>query len=512
MTAAGQRLSLRELLEGTGVEAPLGAHTAIEVRDISLDSRRVAPGSLFLACAGRRSHGLAHLPEALARGAAAVLWEPAPGIARPGVPAGVFCAPLPGLGALAGTLADRFFGRPSASLVVAGVTGTNGKTTVAWLLAQCLGLLGQRCGYAGTLGVGVPPGDVMGGEYTTADAVTVHRQIAALAGAGAAAVAMEVSSHALDQHRVEGVRFRVAGFTNLSRDHLDYHGTMQAYGEAKARLFAWPALQARVINVDDGFGAGLAARAGSGRLYVTCRSEAGAACAQVLQAAGATVLHARRVRPAGDGLRLGLQLPDGPAELALPLVGEFNADNVLTVLGMLLALGVAATDALAALAAVKAPPGRMEPVVVPGSALGIVDYAHTPDALAKALQAARAHCSGRLHVVFGCGGDRDTGKRPLMGEVAGRLADEIVVTDDNPRSECPAAITSAIVAGLPPGRAARVIPDRAEAIRAAVAAAHPGDVIVVAGKGHEDYQLVGSERRAFSDRGVLRAAFAERPS
>ena len=499
--------ALRELLQGLDV-----APADIAVTDLSLDSRRVTAGALFLACAGLRSHGLVHLPEALSRGAAAVLWEPAPGVAAPRAPAGVFCAPLPGLGALAGTIADRFFGRPSDAIRVAAVTGTNGKTTVAWLLAQCLGATGQRCGYAGTLGVGVPPAGVAAGEYTTADAVTVHRQIAALASAGAAAVAMEVSSHALDQDRVAGVRFRVAGFTNLTRDHLDYHGTMQAYGAAKARLFAWPALEARVLNVDDAFGAELAARSGSGRLYLTCRTATGATRARSLQAAGTTRLHACGVRPTADGLCLDLELPGGATRLAVPLVGEFNADNVLTVLGMLLALGIPVADALAALSAAKAPPGRMETVAVPGQALGIVDYAHTPDALAKALRAARAHCAGRLHVVFGCGGDRDAGKRPLMGEVAGRLADEIVVTDDNPRSEPSAAITAGIVAGLPSGRAARVIPDRAEAIRAAVAAARPGDVIVVAGKGHEDYQLVGGERRAFSDRSVLRAAFAERPS
>jgi UDP-N-acetylmuramoyl-L-alanyl-D-glutamate--2,6-diaminopimelate ligase len=425
----------------------------------------------------------------------------------------VFGAPLPGLGARAGTIADRFFGAPSAALAVAGVTGTNGKTTVAWLLAQCLGGAAGRCGYAGTLGVGVPPAGVEPGEYTTADAVMVHRQLAALADAGATAVAMEVSSHALDQHRVAGVRFRVAGFTNLTRDHLEYHGTMGAYGEAKARLLAWPGLEARVVNVDDGFGAELAARPAEGRLYVTCRGADGAARAQALHAAaGATILRARAVRPSLDGLRLGLELPEGAAELALPLVGEFNADNALTVLGMLLSLGVPTGDALAALAAAAPPPGRMETVAAPGQALGIVDYAHTPDALAKALRAARAHCAGRLHVVFGCGGDRDAGKRPLMGEVAGRLADEVVVTDDNPRGEPSAAISAAIVAGLPAGRSARVIPDRAEAIRAAVAAARPGDVIVVAGKGHEDYQLVGGERRAFSDRRALRNAFAERPS
>jgi UDP-N-acetylmuramoyl-L-alanyl-D-glutamate--2,6-diaminopimelate ligase len=482
----------------------------LQVSDLSLDSRAVQPGGLFLACAGLRSHGVAHVPEALARGARAVLWEPAAGIDPPLVPDDVFLAAMPGLGAQVGALADRFFGAPSAALAIAGVTGTNGKTTVAWLLAQALGRAARRCGYSGTLGTGIPPHEVAAGTHTTGDAVSVHRQLAALRAAGADSVAMEVSSHALAQHRVEGVRFRVAAFTNLTRDHLDFHGTMEAYGAAKSRLFDWPDLAARVINVDDAFGALLARRPRApGRLFITCRTPAGRAAAATLrQRADVIVLRASELRATGRGMAWQLASPAGTREVEVPLLGDFNVDNAMTVIGLLLALEVPLDDALHALERTAAPPGRMEAIVTEGRPLAIVDYAHTPDALAKALRAARAHCAGRLHVVFGCGGDRDTGKRPQMGRIAAELSDTVVVTDDNPRGESSARIAADILAGVPAGRRAEVIPDRSEAIRSAVARAGLDDVVLVAGKGHEDYQLVGAERRPFSDQHELRAAFS----
>ncbi len=507
MTGLLPTQSTRAPRDLAGLLAGIAAVPAgIAVSDVSLDSRAVTPGGLFLACAGRRTHGLVGATAAVEAGARAVLWEPAPGQAPPpGLAARAHVAAVPGLSRQAGRIAARFFDSPSAALAVAGITGTNGKTTSAWLLAQALGQAGRRCGYVGTLGVGLPPA-VAPGEYTTADAVAVQRQLASLRVAGAECVAMEVSSHALDQARVDAVEFRVAAFTNLTRDHLDYHGTMAAYGEAKARLFAWPTLQARVFNVDDTFGATLAAIAAPGRRIVVARSAEGFEAAARLERGGALSLRADAVRPTADGLEFRVAGAFGTAMVRIALIGEFNVDNALLVLGCLLALDLPLEAAVAALAHCQAPAGRMEAIGGAGRPLAIVDYAHTPDALAKALRAARAHCRGRLHVVFGCGGERDAGKRPQMGAVAADLADVIVITDDNPRGEAPQRIVADIVAGLPAGVRAIVIHDREQAIRDALAGAVAGDVVLVAGKGHEDYQVVGGARRPFSDQRIARAA------
>ncbi len=524
MGAAGVR-RLGELHAGLATPRPGGTAAVdaasddvasdIVVDDISLDSRTVATGGLFLACAGRRTHGLAALPQALARGARAVLWEPAPDIAEPSVPDGVTALPIKDLTRHASEIASRFFGRPSSKLAVTGITGTNGKTTTAWLVAQALSRCRLPAAYMGTLGVGRVPEAIVPGEYTTADAVSVQRQLAAMQAAGAQCVAMEVSSHALDQQRVAAVSFRVVAFTNLTRDHLDYHGSMKAYGAVKARLFDMPHLGCGVINVDDAFGATLARRhANSLPLVLTARTAEGLAVIDECRGIdGATrSFTATQVRSQPEGLRLTLEayLGEGAMshhEVALPLIGEFNVDNVLVTVGILDSLGVTVTEALAALASISAPPGRMEAIVAPGRALAIVDYAHTPDALAKALRAARSHCSGRLNVVFGCGGDRDAGKRPLMASVAAAMADDIVITDDNPRSEPAAGIVDDILAGLPQDRRATVIHDRGSAIRHALEHATAGDVVLIAGKGHEDYQLVGAERRHFSDRELVQSIY-----
>ena len=488
----------------------------ITLSDITLDSRTVAADGLFLACAGKRTHGLAALPQALTRGARAVLWEPAAGVTPPAVPAQVVALAVDGLSRHASAIAARFFGEPSMALDIAGITGTNGKTTTAWLLAQALTRCGSPTAYAGTLGVGFIPDAVVPGEHTTADAVSVQRQLAAMRAAGARCVAMEVSSHALDQHRVAAVRFRAAAFTNLTRDHLDYHGTMEAYGAAKARLFDMPGLETCVINVDDAFGAELARRHGASRsLVLTARTAAGREVIEDCRARGHLVHELTATAPQASTTGISFMLESrvqGNAvvseAVSLPLIGEFNVDNVLTTLGLLFALGVPMRAALDALRLASSPPGRMEAIVAPGHALAIVDYAHTPDALAKALRAARAHCAGRLHVIFGCGGDRDAGKRPLMAAVAAAMADAIVITDDNPRGESPVGIVTDIIEGLPKNTRATVIHDRAEAIRHALKTSREGDVVLVAGKGHEDYQILGAERRAFSDRAIVRAVYA----
>jgi UDP-N-acetylmuramoyl-L-alanyl-D-glutamate--2,6-diaminopimelate ligase len=491
--------------------APLSAELAqLTPTDLTLDSREVRPGALFLALRGRTQHGLAFLPQVLAQGARAVLWDDDGATPAPTLPAGVAGLGIPALADQAGRIADRFFGEPSAAMWVSGVTGTNGKTTVAWLVAQALDACGRPAGYMGTLGSGCV-GAVRPSTHTTLDAVAVHRELAGLRAAGATAVAMEVSSHALDQGRVAGVRYRSAAFTNLTRDHLDYHGTMQAYGEAKAKLFDWPNLGTRVLNVDDGFGAALAARLDApGRVIVTGRAAQSAALIAKLAAQGAGWVRAESVELAGSGQQIRIASHLGRCELRSTLIGDFNSDNLLTALALLLSCELPLDRAVSALAAASAPAGRMQALGGGAQPLAIVDYAHTPDALAKALRAARGHAQGRLIVVFGCGGERDIGKRPLMAAVAAELADTIVITDDNPRGESPARIVADIVAGLPAGSTAQVVHDRAEAIELALGNAVAGDIVLVAGKGHEDYQIVGDERRPFSDQAVLRAALARR--
>jgi UDP-N-acetylmuramoyl-L-alanyl-D-glutamate--2,6-diaminopimelate ligase len=477
------------------------------VSDITLDSRAVGPGGLFLALKGRTHHGLKFAEQAVARGARAVLYEDAPEVALPQFGAGVFVAAVPQLSQRASLIADRFFGAPSQALTMAGITGTNGKTTCAWLLAQALSFCRRPAAYMGTLGYGRPP-TVTATEHTTSDAVTVQRHLAALRNLGAECVSMEVSSHAIDQDRVAAVRFNTAAFTNLTRDHLDYHGTMEAYGAAKARLFTWPSLVNRVINVDDPFGRSLAQQPSSARLVITAQK----AAVPVTSVRHAEYVRAARVTPDQNGLVIGVDTSWGSAELTVRLIGEFNVDNVLTVLAVLLAWNVPLADAVRALEQCRAASGRMEMFGGRGmTPLAIVDYAHTPDALAKALSAARLHCRGQLRVVFGCGGDRDVGKRPLMGKIAAELADDIIVTDDNPRTEDPVRIVADIVAGIE-GRAPTVVEhDRALAIQMALQRSVPDDVVLIAGKGHEDYQIYGRERRPFLDQAIVTAALEKRP-
>ena len=481
----------------------------VAVTDVTLDSRAVSPGALFLACRGRTHHGLQFAPEAIARGARAVLYEvngEAPSDPQPEFGSEIFVAAVPLLSQRVGIIADRFFGAPAQALTVAGITGTNGKTTCAWLLAQALQACNRPAAYMGTLGFGVPP-KLTPTDHTTSDAVSIHRQLAALRNLGAECVSMEVSSHAIDQHRVAAVRFETAAFTNLTRDHLDYHGTMEAYGAAKARLFSWPSLANRIINVDDAFGQRLASQLSPARLVITTQKGAPAGGAL----GNAEYVRASRVTPDPAGLVIGVDSSWGPGELTVRLIGEFNVDNVLTVLAVLLSWNIPLAQAMRALEQCRAASGRMEMFGGRGlTPLAIVDYAHTPDALAKALSAARLHCRGQLRVVFGCGGDRDAGKRPLMGRIAAELADDIIVTDDNPRTEDPTRIVAEIVAGIVGGAPVVVEHDRALAIRMALQRSAPDDVVLVAGKGHEDYQIYGKVRRPFVDQAIVTAALEGR--
>ena len=476
----------------------------VEVSDLTQDGRAAQPGCAFLAVHGTREHGLKYAPQAVANGARAVLWEPAPTAVVPELPSEIVVAPVEALREHVSRIADRFFGSPSRALSVAGITGTNGKTTCAYLLAQALEAAGRPAAYMGTIGTGRPR-SLSASALTTGDAVTVQRTLAGLKADGAASVAMEVSSHAIDQFRVGAVRFRTAAFTNLTRDHLDYHGSMDSYGATKARLFTREDLASRVINVDDAFGRVLARDPrGRGRLIVTSRGHQ----AHARDAAG--FVRAMHVELSARGIELEFDSSWGPGALASALVGDFNVDNLLTVIAILLDWELRPEQVTQALARVHAAPGRMETFGGGSAPLAIVDYAHTPDALRKALAAARAHCRGRLVAVFGCGGDRDAGKRPLMGGIAAELADDIVITDDNPRTEPPQAIAAGIAAGIPAGHPYRIEHDRGRAIRETLVDAGANDVVLIAGKGHEDYQIYGNERRAFSDQKVVAAAFAAR--
>ena len=478
-----------------GLDWLLGGLTAappVDVAGLKLDGREIRPGEAFVALQGLSSHGLDFVSQAIERGACAVLFDPAEAKA-PALPAGVVAVAVPALKAQLGEIADRCYGAPSARLSIAGVTGTNGKTTCAWLLASAASALGAKTAYVGTLGAGFPP-SVAATTHTTPDVLGVHRILSEVVSAGAVRAAMEVSSHALDQERLAAVRVEIAAFTNLTRDHLDYHGTLEAYAAAKRRIFSIPGVAHAVINVGDAIGREFAAALPPG-IELTAVSVGAPA-----HVAAARTVTVTAIEPSTTGIELTLRGDFGERTLRSPLIGDFNAENLAVVLGVLLAWGHPVDSAVAALGHAPPPPGRMEAFPTVTGALAIVDYAHTPDALAKVLEAARRHATGRLRVVFGCGGERDTGKRALMGGIAERLADEIFVTDDNPRREDPERIVAMILGGMAEPARARVIHGREAAIEAALAGAASGDVVVVAGKGHERRQYIGTQAREYSDR------------
>jgi UDP-N-acetylmuramyl-tripeptide synthetase len=460
------------------------------LKRLTADSRKVQSGDAFLAYAGATHDGRRHIADAIQAGAGAVLWEPE-GFAWQSDWA-VFNRPVPGLKQAAAEIAAEWYGHPSAALWTLGVTGTNGKTSCSHWLAEVLTALGRRTALIGTLGNGFPacgdqPGTLGETGHTTPDAVTLQGLFAEFRGAGATGVAMEVSSHALDQGRVAATQFDVAMLTNLSRDHLDYHGDMASYAHAKAKLFDWPGLKWAVLNVEDELGQ---------RLY---RDLEGGPTRVLGYGLRRGEVHAEKLALDRGGMRLEVVTPWGRGELKTALLGEFNAYNLLGCLAALLASEVELDAALAALAKVKPVPGRLQRVEA--AAAGptvIVDYAHTPDALHKVLDTLKPLANeGRLICVFGCGGGRDRGKRPQMGGIACSLADRVIVTSDNPRGEDPAAIIAEILAGMPPGQDAVV--DRHEAIARAIAGAGRDDIVLIAGKGHEDYQEIAGRRLHFSD-------------
>lgn len=464
------------------------------IGSLALDSREVERNGLWLALQGGRGHALEHFEEARGRGAVAVIAEPGDAWDRDRIASlsgEVPVIALPGLRRQAGEIAARFFGQAAQAMRVVGVTGTNGKTSVAHFLAQALSTRVPTA-VLGTVGNGFI-GDLRQSSHTTLDAVNLHANLAEVFARGARAVAMEVSSHALDQERVAGVPFHTAVFTNLSHEHQDYHGDMQAYGDAKARLFRGAGLSLAVINVDDPFGATLAAEVRPRTFTVAVGGGTN------LTRLGDRYLQLSHVQARPDGLTIRFDSSWGSGELQSHLLGRFNAENLALALAVLLAWDMPLDAAMAALAQVQPVVGRMMIFLAPNRPRVVVDYAHTPDALEKVLRSAREHVDGRLVCVFGCGGDRDPSKRPQMGAVARRLADRVILTDDNPRSEDPAQIVVDILSGIEARDTVHIEHDRATAIRVGIAAAGANDLVLVAGKGHEDYQEVGGQRMPFSD-------------
>ena len=464
-------------------------HLGTRITRLTADSRKVAPGVAFAAYPGERQDGRAFIPQAIERGGDAVLWErknfrwhPDWEIANFGVDQ---------LRDHVGEIASAVYGHPSERLWMLGITGTNGKTSVSHWLAQCLSAYGKQTAVLGTLGNGFLDA-LEPAVNTTPDAIELQERLAAYCDQGARGVAMEVSSHGLAQGRVNGVLFDVALFTNLSRDHLDYHGDMESYAAAKAKLFDLPGLRYGVVNLDDPTGRTLVERLERNKVTVI-----GYAIA-ANRSPVSTTLQAHNLQFSSEGLAFEVSSTWGNGIVKVPVLGRFNAYNVLAVLGGLIASDVEFGAALNQIAHIKPVPGRMQRLGGGQQPLILVDYAHTPDALEKTLIAAREIlAAGKLICVFGCGGNRDKGKRPAMGEIAERLSDLVILTSDNPRDEDPQVILDEIRAGMI--RDCQIVPDRAAAIAQAVARAQAGDVILIAGKGHENYQEFRGVRTPFSD-------------
>jgi len=484
MNTAVRTLRIDTLIAGMGAQVPAEA-AALPVADLCLDSRRVSPGALFVALEGAEHDGHAYLDQAAQAGAVAALGSRAcPGAALPVIV-------VPELRQRLGEVAARFFGHPGRSLNVSAVTGTNGKTTVSQLLAQLIRAAGYACGTIGTLGASTDAA-VHESLHTTPDPIALQRVLADWVCEALPFVAMEASSHALDQGRLSGLEVDTAIFTNLTRDHLDYHGSMEAYGAAKARLFAMPGLGTAILNADDPFSASLRAQAPAPVEVVT----------YALNSAAADV-RGSRLEVLDKGLRFRLETPWGEGTVRCPLLGAFNGANVLAALTGALVAGLPFSTVVAAAEYLDAVRGRMQPLRVKGGPLVVVDFAHTPDALREVLQTLRGLCRGRLIVVFGCGGDRDRGKRPLMAEAVSASADFAIITSDNPRREDPAAIIADIETGMRGAYTTQV--DRAEAIALAIREATARDCVLIAGKGHETYQVQGTQRFPFDDAAVARS-------
>ncbi|GAA0547064.1 UDP-N-acetylmuramoyl-L-alanyl-D-glutamate--2,6-diaminopimelate ligase [Rhizomicrobium palustre] len=477
---------------GTGKAVAAGLETVTQFTGISSDSRRIKPGYLFAAISGAKGDGASFVADAVARGAVAVLGRPEIGGVVKAAGAQFIAAENPRL-ALAEAAALYFGAQPET---VAAVTGTNGKTSIAVFLREIWTHLGKKAASMGTIGVVTPTG-LIKLDNTTPGPLEVHEILAALEKDGVEHLALEASSHGLDQYRLDGVKISAVGFTNLTRDHLDYHASLEAYLEAKLRLFRELA--------EDGAAAVVNADAEYSEHFVAVASQRGLRLITVGAHGGGIKLIARK--PSLDGQELHIAFAGQTYTIALPLAGAFQASNALVAAGMAIGLGEDPASVFKALEHLKGAPGRLEKVAIAASGAPIfVDYAHTPDALETVLTALRPHTERKLVVVFGCGGDRDKGKRPLMGAIAARLADRIIVTDDNPRTEDSATIRSEILAAAP---GAAEIDDRAQAIHTGISELSSGDVLVIAGKGHESGQIVGATVHPFLDRAeAVKAAIA----
>ena len=480
----------------------------VDIKGLALDSRQVQAGDLFIAIKGNEADGTAFIPQAIERGAVAILTEKGQELAAQ-VHSSVPVVGIENLGEYVSDIAGVFYGHPSKQMTLTAITGTNGKTTCAHLYAELIDKLNNGSAASiGTLGYGMA-GSSAGAEIpalgetglTTPDAVAMQRILAELNSKGASTVALEVSSHSLVQRRVAGLQVDTGVFTNLSRDHLDYHGDLASYAAAKSRLFAMTDLKNAVINIDDSIGRLILANLDPSIRGITYSIEGQGE-------ASSADIYCRTIGLSPEGLRAAIHTPWGEGELRSPLLGKFNLANLLAVIGAAITQGFALADILKAVPQLRAVSGRMELVDASASPSVVVDYAHTPDALEKALQALRVHCQGKLWVVFGCGGDRDAGKRAEMGAIAENFADLVVVTSDNPRGEDPQQIIDQIVQGT--SREVIVESDRRAAIRQAILGADKNDVVLIAGKGHEDYQILGAQRLPFSDQGEARLALRAR--
>ena len=463
------------------------------VTGLCSDSREMQAGNCFFALKGFRKDGRDFIPNALEKGASAIILDASIPYSQH-LPVPLIL--IPDLNEKLGEIAARFYQRPSEKMLMIGVTGTNGKTSITQFVARTMKAASVSCGVIGTLGYGFPE-NLLPSTHTTSDPLILQRQISELYQQGANAVAMEVSSHALDQHRTQSVAFEVAIFTNLTREHLDYHGDMENYALAKKKLFYSPNLKYAVINTDDPFGLTLAKEL-QDKLQVYCYG---------LQANRLSLptLEAHHIHLNNKGMTAKISSPWGEGVLRSKLLGRFNISNLLAVLATLQIQNIPLESSLDYIAQLHTVPGRMEVFGGGKLPLVVVDYSHTPDALMQALLALREHAHGTLWCLFGCGGDRDRGKRPLMGQIAERYSDQLVITDDNPRTDDPIEIVTEIMSGLLCPWAVEVEHDRGAAIAHAISCAQPGDVVLVAGKGHESYQIVGTEKIPFSDSDHIQA-------
>ena len=491
-------ISLKHLLQDVPCDIEQ-SYSNVAVSSMTLDSREVVDGCVFVALQGLNAHGLSYAVKAQQLGAVAILWEYDETIDVPSLKIPLIA--VKELPVSLGGIAARLYDYSSQQLQIVGITGTDGKTSVSHFLAQAMNASDESCSVIGTLGIG-NPNALQKATHTTPDVISVHKNLQRLSTRGSRCVAMEVSSHALDQQRVAGVNFDVAVLTNLTRDHLDYHGTVEAYADAKARLFLEHKPKSAVVNLNDDFGVRIA-QALKNTTVATYGYAVGESKDYPQEAVIASNAHFNQQGLQADIAYLGESYP-----LKAAVLGDFNLSNLLASIGALIALGHPLEKAVERVSSVNTVPGRIEKIEHPNAQdfLAVVDYAHTPGALESVLKALRNHCAGRLICVFGCGGDRDKGKRPLMAAAAERLADVVIATDDNPRFENPQQIMEDVLSGFSNQDAIVVAHDRSSAISKAIKLAESGDVVLVAGKGHEQSQLIQGETLPFDDAEQIRQA------